>query len=104
MEFKAYTAKAAKLKGCKASGKSASSSARGIGRPQGMDDSISSWDDVLHAGPLDSHEQDFKDDSAKRVDPDLAAKGSGASASSSARGSAEFLSQVEGQRAIKVSV
>lgn len=51
-------------------------------------------------GPGDNTENDFLDDSAKGKDPEKAVKASGAGGS--ARGSAEFLSEVEGQRAIKV--
>ncbi|CAL5219852.1 g1768 [Coccomyxa viridis] len=50
-------------------------------------------------GPADGNVREYKDDSAKGLDPEKAAK---ASTGGSSRGSAQFLSEVEGQRAIKV--
>ena len=55
----------------------------------------------LCAGAVDGTEKEYKDDSAKGMDPEKAAK---ASAGGSSRGSAQFLSEVEGQRAIKVRI
>lgn len=46
---------------------------------------------------------EYRDDSAKGTDPETA-KASGVSDSSSARGSAQFISDVEGRRAIKVTL
>ena len=54
----------------------------------------------LCPGPADSNVREYKDDSAKGLDPEKADK---ASTGGSSRGSAQFLSEVEGQRAIKVS-
>ena len=52
---------------------------------------------------MSSPDKALKDDSAKGADPEKGGKyGSGTSTGSSARGSAEFLSDVEGKRAIKV--
>ena len=52
---------------------------------------------------MSSPDKALKDDSAKGTDPEKGGKyGSGTSTGSSARGSAEFLSDVEGKRAIKV--
>ena len=52
---------------------------------------------------MSSPDKALKDDSAKGADPEKGGKyGSGTSTGSSARGSAEFLSDVEGMRAIKV--
>ncbi|CAK0764171.1 hypothetical protein CVIRNUC_003131 [Coccomyxa viridis] len=54
-------------------------------------------------GTMSSPDKALKDDSAKGADPEKGGKyGSGTSTGSSARGSAEFLSDVEGKRAIKV--
>ena len=61
--------------------------------------------DGAPAGTMSSTEKPLKDDSAKGTDPEKGGKyGSGTSTGSSARGSAEFLSDVEGKRAIKVSL
>ena len=57
-------------------------------------------DASLCPGPADGNVREYKDDSAKGLDPEKAAK---ASTGGSSRGSAQFLSEVEGQRAIKVS-
>ena len=57
------------------------------------------------AGTMSSTGTALKDDSAKGADPEKGSKyGSGTSTGSSARGSAEFLSDVEGKRAIKASL
>ena len=54
---------------------------------------------------MSSPDKALKDDSAKGTDPEKGGKyGSGTSTGSSARGSAEFLSDVEGKRAIKVCI
>ena len=55
----------------------------------------------LCPGAVEGSDKEYKDDSAKGMDPEKAAK---ASAGGSSRGSAQFLSEVEGQRAIKVRI